>query len=106
MVVLYSNNGVCLFFPDLLALQKSFFCPICKHCPHRIHFVLHHLHTHTSNGTGASVGVTGLEVGADEGVSRAVVEWSQGPDDGMDDGRGDAVGLLDGWMVGMRDAVG
>lgn len=47
-------------------------------------------HTHT-NGTGASVGVTGLEVGAAGG---------------RDNGRGDAVGLLDGWMVGMRDAVG
>lgn len=46
--------------------------------------------THT-NGTGASVDVTGFEVGAAGG---------------RDNGRGDAVGLLDGWMVGMRDAVG
>jgi hypothetical protein len=44
-----------------------------------------------SNGTGASVDVTGLEADAEGG---------------RDDGRGDAVGLLDGWMVGMRDAVG
>jgi hypothetical protein len=96
MLVLDSNNGVCFVFPDLLALQTSFFLSHLQQVLSASHpfCSTSSSHTHT-NGTGASVGVTGLEVGAAGG---------------RDNGRGDAVGLLDGWMdgwmVGMRDAVG